>query len=575
GVAPLSYQWRKNGAAIPGATNSTFMIAAVTTGDDADYDVTVTDANGSLNSNVAHLTVNTPITVTTHPANAIVAPGAMPVFTAAASGTAPLTTQWQVSTDNGTTWMNIAGAMATTLTLPAVTAADNGKRLRAQFTNLCNTVNTNTVVLTVLPVSTQILDPFGCIGDGTTLDVKVQITNTSAALVDGVLRAQLDPGLVTRNSSCVVTGNGSCTFTGDTRVRWSGSIPPGQTVTIAYQVQVTPGVVNGSELCINSTFEFNGGAVAAVRACARVSCPVISAPGFLPPEAVPSSDKPGSVLFFNFYASDISNPHLENTRFNITNSDPARLVNLHLFFVNADDCRVADAFICLTPNQTVSFLASEYDPGMRGFLWVVAVDAQRGCPINFNHLIGSEFVKLASGHAANLGAIAISALTGGPMACDPTDTTARLDFDGTDYTKVPRALAVPAIQSVVDGNSTLLILNRIGGNFSTGTATRLSDLLGLVYDDKEKGYSFGFDPSSCQYVNRIFDGAPRLAPPLSRVIPSGHTGWMRLQHVSEAAMFGAVINFNPRGFNQGYNLPALTYIDASITIPLLPPVCAQ
>ena len=465
------------------------------------------------------------------------------------------------------------GATAATLTLPPATLADNGSQYRVQFTNTCGTVNSNAALLTVLPISAEIFDPFVCVGDGTTLNVRAQITNTSAVAVNGVFRAQLEPGLVTRNSSCVITGGGTCSFIGDDRVRWGGTIAPNQTITIDYQVQVAPGIPNGTDLCITSTFEFNGGDVATVRACTRVTCVGPVGPGFMPPEAAPGDQKPGSVLFFNFYASDVAKPQLENTRFNITNTDAARSVILHLFFVNADNCQVADTFICMTPNQTVSFLASEYDPGVQGFLVAVAVDAQRGCPINFNHLVGSEFFKLQSGHAANLGAIAIAALPGGPMACDPTDTTARLDFDGTDYNQVPRALAVDNIQSPLDGNSTLLILNRVGGNFSTGTATRLGDLLGLVYDDKERGYSFQFDPSGCQYVNRIINGAPRTSPPLTTVIPRGHTGWMRLQHVTDAAMFGAVVNLNPNGFNQGHNLHALTYTDATITIPIFPPSC--
>jgi Lamin Tail Domain/Calx-beta domain/PKD-like domain/Immunoglobulin I-set domain len=561
----LTYQWRKGSTNIANETNPTFTLLAVTTADAGSYSVVVTGDCGVVTSTAVSLTVTTAPTVTTQPTTQVVAPGATPSFTAAASGTAPITRQWQVSTDNGAAWADIPGATAATLTLPAATLAENGKQYRVQFTNVCGTVNSNAALLSVLPISAEILDPLVCVGDGTTLDVKAQITNTSAVAVNGVFRAQLDTGLVTRNSSCVITGGGTCSFTGNDRVRWSGTIAPNQTITIQYQVQVEPNIPNGTDLCINSTFEFNGGNVATVRACTRVTCAGPAAPGFLAPESALGDTKPGSVLFFNFYSSDVSQPQLENTRFNITNTDVERSVILHLFFVNAADCRPADTFF--------SFLASEYDPGEQGFLLVVAVDAQRGCPINFNRLIGSEFFKLKSGHAANLGAITIAALPGGPMACDPTETTARLDFDGTDYNQVPRALAVDNLQSPLDGNNTLLILNRIGGNYSNGTATRLSDLLGLVYDDKEKGYSFQFDPSGCQYVSRITNGAPRTSPPLTTVIPRGHTGWMRLQHVTDAAMLGAVVNLNPNGFNQGHNLHALTYTDASITIPIFPPSC--
>jgi hypothetical protein len=59
--------------------------------------------------------------------------------------------------------------------------------------------------------------------------------------------------------------------------------------------------------------------------------------------------------------------------------------------------------ICLTANQTTTFLASEQDPGTTGYHLAIAVDGVNGCPINFNFLIGDEYIKLESGHFANLG----------------------------------------------------------------------------------------------------------------------------------------------------------------------------
>lgn len=513
--------------------------------------------------------------VTAHPADQLVAPGATVTFTAAAAGTAPINVQWQVSADGGNTWNDIGGATMTTLTVSNVVLADNGKRFRAQFTNVRGTVNSNSALLTVLPAEAKIMDPLVCIGDGSTLNVRAEIRNTSNVVVDGVFRAQLGAGLVTRNGSCVITGKGSCSFTGDDRVRWGELLQPGEEVVIEYQVQVVPGQVTGTPLCITSTFEFNGGIVASVQACTLVNCPIIPAGGDLPNGVVANNNRPGSVLFFPYYASSLTAPQRENTRFTFTNTDGARGVVLHLFFVSADDCRVADTFLCLTAGQTTSLLASEYDPGERGFLMAVAVDGRTGCPINFNYLIGSEYIKLLSGHASNLSAFSIAAMTGGPAACDPGETTASLRFNGTDYTLVPRALAVNNIQSPVDDNNTLLILNRIGGSYSTGTATRLSDLQGLVYDDTERGYSFQFDPTGCQYVRRIFDGAPRISPPLTKVIPRGRSGWMRIQPVADSAMFGAVINLTPNGFSHGHTLHALSYTDASITIPIRPPACGN
>ena len=57
GSQPLSYQWRKNTINISGATNSTYTIPAVTTGDAGNYSVVVSNSAGSATSNDAILTV--------------------------------------------------------------------------------------------------------------------------------------------------------------------------------------------------------------------------------------------------------------------------------------------------------------------------------------------------------------------------------------------------------------------------------------------------------------------------------------------------------------------------------------
>jgi tripartite motif-containing protein 71 len=55
---PLTYQWRKNGTAIAGATNTSHTIAMVLPGDAGSYDVVVASACGSVTSAAATLTVN-------------------------------------------------------------------------------------------------------------------------------------------------------------------------------------------------------------------------------------------------------------------------------------------------------------------------------------------------------------------------------------------------------------------------------------------------------------------------------------------------------------------------------------
>lgn len=55
GTAPLSYQWRKNGADIPGAVGTSFTINPVTAADVANYACFVSNTAGNVTSNVASL----------------------------------------------------------------------------------------------------------------------------------------------------------------------------------------------------------------------------------------------------------------------------------------------------------------------------------------------------------------------------------------------------------------------------------------------------------------------------------------------------------------------------------------
>jgi hypothetical protein len=62
GTAPLTYQWRKNGAAIAGTTSTSYTTPATTTGDNgAHFTVVVSNTGGSATSNAATLTVTAPL----------------------------------------------------------------------------------------------------------------------------------------------------------------------------------------------------------------------------------------------------------------------------------------------------------------------------------------------------------------------------------------------------------------------------------------------------------------------------------------------------------------------------------
>ena len=175
--------------------------------------------------------------------------------------------------------------------------------------------------------------------------------------------------------------------------------------------------------------------------------------------------------------------------------------------------------------------------------FAITSDLTTGCPVNFNFLIGDEFVKAAGGFAANLGAEAIAALAGGLPACNDTATTATLNFNGVSYNRLPRVLAADNIADNASGNGTQLVLNRIGGSLDVG-ADRLGTLFGVLYDDQEHSFSFQIPGGVCQLRGTISATFPRTVPRVEQIIRAGQTGWLRLNDNSGGAILGAQLTNN-------------------------------
>jgi hypothetical protein len=155
----LTYQWQvsTNGGTtwtdVSGATTSTLSLTAVTTAMNANqYRVILSDCNpAGLASNAVVLTVNAPATIGTQPVAAIACTGGNASFTVAATGTG-ISYQWQLSTDGGANWTNIAGATNASYQVTAATAAMNGNQYRVIVSGTaCTPASTtsNAVSLTV------------------------------------------------------------------------------------------------------------------------------------------------------------------------------------------------------------------------------------------------------------------------------------------------------------------------------------------------------------------------------------------------------------------------------------------
>lgn len=150
GATPIAYQWYFNGVAITGATNSTYTIPAMGISDAGTYTVSATNPFGAATSAPGVLTYLPALrdqqTSFTGDRTAI-SPGALPTGSV----------QWQVSTDGGSTWSDIAdgvtyaGTTSATLEILSPTDGMAGYRYRYRYTVSDNTVYSNSTFLDVKP----------------------------------------------------------------------------------------------------------------------------------------------------------------------------------------------------------------------------------------------------------------------------------------------------------------------------------------------------------------------------------------------------------------------------------------
>jgi hypothetical protein len=153
GGGTLAYQWRKNStnlsngtfsgrATVSGATTTAMTLTGVTTNDQANYTVYISNTSGSITSSVASLAIIVAPAITTQPKSATTNVGATVSFSVVASGTAPLSYQWY---DNGAP---ISGATLNAYSISGVFTSDSGT-YNVRVSNGAGTATSSNAVLTV------------------------------------------------------------------------------------------------------------------------------------------------------------------------------------------------------------------------------------------------------------------------------------------------------------------------------------------------------------------------------------------------------------------------------------------
>lgn len=146
GTATLTYQWRKDGVNVSGATARTYTTPITTSAyNGVKYQVYITNGYGAITSKSAILTITSAptLSITTQPMAQTVNAPATATFSVVATGS-NLTYQWQ---KNG---VNISGATAPSYTTPATTSSDNGATFRVIVASGTQTLTSQAATLSVI-----------------------------------------------------------------------------------------------------------------------------------------------------------------------------------------------------------------------------------------------------------------------------------------------------------------------------------------------------------------------------------------------------------------------------------------
>ncbi|WP_158267662.1 T9SS type A sorting domain-containing protein [Adhaeribacter arboris] len=176
----LRYQWQKDEADIPNATNASYQLSSVSAAQAGSYRVKITGDCGTTSSEAATLMINAVPVIIDQPVSATVCAGTTAIFSVVVTGTSESNIKWQMSTDRGASWREVKSG-ASSVSISNTTVAMSGNyQFRALVLNECNPVTSNVATLTVTPaliITSQPVPVTKCTEDAASFSVTATGSN--------------------------------------------------------------------------------------------------------------------------------------------------------------------------------------------------------------------------------------------------------------------------------------------------------------------------------------------------------------------------------------------------------------
>jgi hypothetical protein len=211
GTAPFTYQWKKGGTNIAGATSISYVLANVTISDAAAYIVEVSNSLGSSLSNIANLSVVNPPVFTLQPVATNASVGQSFTLSSLATGDSPPTYQWFKNN------VAISGATSATYTVSSAVLADAGTyKVSARNTVSGTLVSTDSDAVAVTVIEVLVPPTF------TTQPVAATVNLTQSFTLSALATGTPTPTYQWYKDNVAITGATSTSYTVSSAVSTNG-----------------------------------------------------------------------------------------------------------------------------------------------------------------------------------------------------------------------------------------------------------------------------------------------------------------------------------------------------------------